>query len=109
MLFMSRSAPQFGRDAKGVPQLLLRTVHRLANHQTEAWTLMWSGEDAAEFYRLHANHLRAGQALSVSLHSLRTHTVGHLTEVQARVETCALLPRPQPQATPAAQATQEPA
>ncbi len=107
MLFMSRAKPQLTRDSTGVPQLLLLTVHRLANHQTEAYTLIWRGQDAADFYRTHAAELTPGQPLAVTLDKLRTHVVGHQTEVRAHVQTCALLPRAHPATAPQQSANQE--
>jgi len=93
MLFMSRTPPQFTHGPKGVPLLLLRAVHRIGPHQAEAWTLFWSGQQAAEFYRAHAADLTAGQPLQVELQQLRAHQVGYHAEIQARVESCTLLPR----------------
>lgn len=96
MLFMSRATPQLTRDASGEPQLLLRTVHRASKHHTEAWTLFWRGQAAADFHAANAADLTAGQPLQVSVNNVRTHQVGpYLSEVHARVETCALVPRAQ--------------
>lgn len=93
LVFMSRSTPSLTRDASGEPQLLLRTVHRAGKHHTEAWTLFWRGQAAAEFHAAHAAELTAGQPLHITATNLRTHQVGHLAEIHARIESCALVPR----------------
>ncbi len=95
MLFMSRSTPQLGRDSNGEPQLLLRTVHRAGKHHTEAWTLFWRGQAAADFHARHVAELTAGQPLNVTATGLRTHQVGHLVEIQGQIESCSLVPRAQ--------------
>jgi hypothetical protein len=99
LVFMSRSTPLLTRDANGEPQLLLRAVHRAGKHHTEAWTLFWRGQAAADFHAQHAAELTAGQPLHITASQLRTHQVGHLAEIQAHIETCALAPRAQTVAT----------
>ena len=101
LVFMSRSTPSLTRDASGEPQLLLRTVHRAGKYHTEAWTLVWRGQAAADFHARHAAELTAGQPLQVTATNLRTHQVGHLAEIQAHIESCSLAPRAQALASPA--------
>lgn len=93
LLFMSRSPVRLTRDSRGVPQLTLRLVHRIANRQTEAWTLVWSGQAAADFFAHHGEALTAGQPLHVTASHLRAHAVGQLCELQGVVEACELAPR----------------
>ncbi len=93
LVFMSRSTPSLTREAGGEPQLLLRVVHRAGKHHTEAWTLFWRGQAAADFHARHAADLTAGQPLSITATHLRTHQVGPLAEIQAHIESCALVPR----------------
>ena len=93
MLFMSRTPARLTRDSRGTPQLMLRLVHRIAQHQNEPWTLTWSGQAAADFFAQHGDKLTAGQPLQVTASNLRCHAVGPMTEVQGVMESCALAPR----------------
>lgn len=93
MLFMSRTPAQMSRTSQGGPLLLLRTVQRLGLHQTEAWTLFWSGQAAQDFYDPHGRQLLAGQPLQVATEKLRAHVAGNRVEIQALVLSCVVLPR----------------
>lgn len=92
-VFLSKIAPQLTLDSRGVPQLMLPTVHRIAHRQTEAWRLIWVGQDANDFYKQHADRLTAGQPLKVTVKNLRTHIVGPFSEIIAFIESCELAPR----------------
>lgn len=95
ILFLSKGGVlmSFMRDTHATPQLLLRCVARDSGRTAEAWTVFWSGQDAADFYHHHKHELTAGQPLQVELHNIRAHSVGYLTEITATVNTCALAPR----------------
>jgi len=94
ILFLSKGSPILKPDASGRPQLLLRAVWRESRLiGCEPWTLIWTGQNAADFYDNHRQQLTPGQPIHVQVHSLRGYAVGHLTEIHAQIEHCALAPR----------------
>ena len=96
MLFLSRTRPSLSKDAKGEPTLTMLCVDRIANHQTEPWKLVWKGTSAVAFWRAHAAQLLPGTPLCVVCENMRTHHMGHLTEITARVLLCSLVQAPTP-------------
>lgn len=94
MLFLSKAAPVFKPAADGVPQLTLRAVHRIGQHQTEAWTLVLSGPEA-DYWHQHRVKLQPGTPLNVHAHQLRAHSVAGLAEIVAHVTAMGIVPQPE--------------
>lgn len=85
MLFLSKAPVRLTRTADNRWQLTLLAVHRIANHQTEPWRLVWTGDEAEAFARRHQDDLKPGQPIHITAHQLRAHSVGVLTEIVAAV------------------------
>lgn len=89
MLFMSKASPCYKQAADGTPQLTLRAVHRINKHQTEAWTLVLTGEQAGLWWSK-KEQLRPGAALCVHADRIRAHAVAGMAEIVAHVDTLSL-------------------
>jgi hypothetical protein len=75
ILFLSRTKPIVRKTSHGEFMLTLCTVNRIATHQTEAYRLVWTGEQAEAFYNAQKDNLIPGAVLHVDLYDIRTHTI----------------------------------
>ena len=91
MLFLSRTPPSLTKDGRGDWSVTLLCVDRIANHQTEPWKLIWKGQNAANWLHTHKANLTPGAALAVITDNIRTHTMGRITEITAKVHALALV------------------
>lgn len=96
MLFLSRTQPSLTKDSRGEWSVTLLCVDRIANHQTEPWKLIWKGQDAANWLDANKARLTAGTPLAVITENIRTHTMGRITEITAKVTALALVNQLEP-------------
>lgn len=93
LLFLSKAAPRLTRTSDGTDQLTLLAVHRIAQHQTEPWRLVWTGAQAKDFHDAYAAELTPGRPIRIQAHQLRAHTTGPYTEIVASVDSIACTER----------------
>lgn len=84
-LFLARQRPQVDNAADGTFQLQLLAMDRQGTHQVEPWRLVWTGAEAAAFWRNHQAAMTAGAVLQVEAERLRAHSTRVAAEVHARV------------------------
>jgi hypothetical protein len=90
MLFLSKTPPALTKDSRGEWTVTLLCVDRIANHQTEPWKLIWKGQQAANWLDANRPKLQPGAVLRVGVENMRTHSVGRITEITAKVLGCAV-------------------
>ena len=70
--FLSRkTSPKASRAADGTFALTLLVFDRQGPHTVEPWRVTWSGNDAFDFWSIHAHLLQPGVALHMVLDKLR--------------------------------------
>ena len=70
--FLSRkTSPKASRAADGTFALTLLVFDRQGPHTVEPWRVTWSGNDAFDFWSIHAHQLQPGVALYMVLDKLR--------------------------------------
>jgi hypothetical protein len=94
ILFLSKTRPQVSKAADGTFQLTLHALDRLNPHQVEAWTLLVSGQMAAEFWAAHQHQLTAGQPIRIWSEHVRA-MANPLPYIYAKCSSIWLAPRAQ--------------
>lgn len=85
-LFLARQRPQVDAAADGTFQLQLLAMDRQGPHQVEPWRLVWTGAEAAAFWRNHQAAMTPGAVLHVEAERLRAHsTPPRAAELHTRV------------------------
>lgn len=84
-LYLSKLRPQVSTAADGTFQMQLLTFNREGPHEVDPWRLVWTGAEAAAFWRNHQAAMTPGAVLNVQAERLRPHTSRLAAEFHARV------------------------
>lgn len=91
ILFMSKTPPTAMKAADGVFSLTLLAYDRLAPQKVEPWRLIYSGDQAQEFWDFCEHEIKPGQPLHIEAERIRIVTLpapkvpefqGHATRIQ---------------------------
>lgn len=93
-LYLGKTRPSGVRAANGEFVLSLFAIHAIGYLKKEPYQIIYSGEQAAQFWQQHQHELTPGQPLEVTLRELRAHAGGRVgAQIQAKCMALRLLPR----------------